>query len=190
MNGETKVGHHAAWPGFVFVLGASASGKTTAVEELAARALPRVSCHHFDSIGVPSAEEMEREHGGGEQWQAAVTRQWIERLSQDPDHAEVYVLEGQTRPSFVRRALDAVGVTRAEMVLLDCSPEVRRARLAGGRGQPELATEQMDAWAAYLRGQADALGLTVIDTGALDVRAVVDQLADIVDMVSASRAAE
>jgi hypothetical protein len=32
------------------------------------------------------------------------------------------------------------------------------------RGQPELANPQMDCWAAYLRGQADALSLSIIDT--------------------------
>jgi len=32
------------------------------------------------------------------------------------------------------------------------------------RGQPELANPRMDCWAAYLRGQADALSLSIIDT--------------------------
>ena len=32
------------------------------------------------------------------------------------------------------------------------------------RGQPELANPRMDCWAAYLRGQADALKLSIIDT--------------------------
>jgi len=62
------------------------------------------------------------------------------------------------------------------VVLLDCSPEVRAARLRGPRQQPELATDRMDAWAAYLRGQADALGLDVIDTSELSVEAVADLL--------------
>ena len=52
----------------------------------------------------------------------------------------------------------------------------RRARLAQ-RGQPELANLRMDNWAAYLRGQADALGLRVIDTDALAVEVVADLLA-------------
>lgn len=32
------------------------------------------------------------------------------------------------------------------------------------RGQPELATPDMDCFAAYMRGQADALDLPIIDT--------------------------
>jgi hypothetical protein len=34
----------------------------------------------------------------------------------------------------------------------------------------------MDAWAAYLRGQADALDLPVYDTGSMSQAAVVDAL--------------
>jgi hypothetical protein len=34
----------------------------------------------------------------------------------------------------------------------------------------------MNSWAAYLRGQADALGLTVIDTSSVDADHVADQL--------------
>jgi hypothetical protein len=45
----------------------------------------------------------------------------------------------------------------------------RNARLCGPRGQPELATEEMDGWAAYLRGQADALDVPVLDTTAASV---------------------
>jgi hypothetical protein len=62
------------------------------------------------------------------------------------------------------------------MVLLQCAPAVRHARLAGPRGQPELSTPRMDCWAAYLRGQADALDLPVIDTTNVAIDAVVDAL--------------
>jgi hypothetical protein len=36
----------------------------------------------------------------------------------------------------------------------------------------------MEAWAAYLRGQADALGLRVLDTSAMSVERVADALAE------------
>lgn len=55
-------------------------------------------------------------------------------------------------------------MTRGMIALVDCTPAVRHARLVGRRGQPELVTPDMDAWAVYLRGQADALGLPVLDT--------------------------
>jgi len=75
------------------------------------------------------------------------------------------------------------------MVLLDCAPAVRHARLVGPRGQPELSNSRMDCWAAYLRGQADALNLPVIDTTSLELDAVVDALVVYVRQIQAERAA-
>jgi hypothetical protein len=57
-----------------------------------------VRCFYFDSIGVPTAEVMEREHGGGEKWQAAATAEWLARLSGLSADVRVAVLDGQTRP--------------------------------------------------------------------------------------------
>src|SRR5262249_52444498 len=68
------------------------------------------------------------------------------------------------------------GVTRGEIVHVDCEPAVRRERLRLGRAQPELITPEMDMWAAYLRGQADALALPIVDTTSLDVEAGADRL--------------
>jgi len=61
------------------------------------------------------------------------------------------------------------------MCAIDCTREVRKARLVA-RGQPELATDDMHAWAAYLRGQAHALGLPVIDTSGLGIEQATDAL--------------
>ena len=88
----------------------------------------------------------------------------------------VAVLDAQTRPSTVFAAPGAGTAWHAHVILLDCSPDVRAARLRGPRGQGELATPRMDCWAAYLRGQADALRLPVIDTTGLTVVEVARQL--------------
>ena len=149
-------------PRILFVIGASGAGKTAAVEALASRNLPQVKCYFFDHIGVPSPEEMHRDFGGGEQWQAHATTQWVDKLASQPEGG-VAVLDGQTRPTFIAAALAHTPAVQARTVLLDCTPDVRATRLAH-RGQPELATAQMNSWAAYLRGQADALGIPVIDT--------------------------
>jgi hypothetical protein len=119
---------------------------------------------------------MQRDYGSDGGWQRAMTDRWIERLVADPDRGEVCVLEGQTRPSFVLPALQARAVAIAEMMLLDCTTDVRRARLSGPRAQPELATDRVECWAAYRRRQADALGLTVVDTSRLAIPEVVDEL--------------
>jgi len=164
----------------LIVTGASGVGKTEAVRSLEARALPGVACFYFDSIGVPSVDEMERQFGGGEKWQAYATVQWLERLDADPSAATVVVLDGQTRPSFVFDAAGRAPNSTLSIVLLDSSRTTRNERLAGGRRQPELANEEMDNWAVYLRGQADALGLCIIDTTNLGIAAAADLLEAIV----------
>jgi len=63
--------------------------------------------------------------GGGERWQEQTTTRWIERLAANADRVEIAVLEGQTRPSFVKRRLSALGVRGSRIVLLDCQPAVR-----------------------------------------------------------------
>jgi hypothetical protein len=88
---------------------------------------------------------------------------WSEHLAFD---ASPQLLEGQTRPHWILAASERHADLEVDVILLDCSSEVRQHRLAVLRGQPELAYPQMDSWAAYLAGQAHALGLPVIDTGA------------------------
>jgi len=158
------------------VIGASAAGKTTVIDELAQRNLAGVTLHHFDSIGVPSVEEMEQTFGSAEAWQEATTDQWIRRLAESSGGSEIAVLEGQTRPSFLRDAFVRYAVSLSSIVLLDCAADIRWLRLHGPRNQPDLANAQMDSWSAYLRGQADALGLPVLDTGAAFPAVIADAL--------------
>ena len=168
----------------VVVTGASGTGKTAAVSSLDARARPGVRCFHFDSIGVPTVEAMERDHGGAERWQTWATNEWIARLVALDGDVRIAVLDGQTRPSNVLAAAGAGSSRDLHVVLFDCSPEVREARLRGPRGQPELATARMDNWAAYLRGQADALGLPIVDTTALTIAEATDQLEALVQRIA------
>jgi regulator of PEP synthase PpsR (kinase-PPPase family) len=118
---------------------------------------------------------MEREFGGGEQWQADATQRWLSCIAAELKPGSIAVLDGQTRPSFVNAAREHVPALRVQILLLDCSPAVRRHRLELRR-QPELANLQMDMWAAYLRGQADALGLAVVDTTNMTVEEVADAI--------------
>jgi hypothetical protein len=172
--------------GLLLVFGASGVGKTSAVRALAARpARAELRCVYFDDIGIPSNEVMCREFGGPEAWQAQATNDWVRRIAAQAMPGSITVLEGQTRPSFLRAALARYAtldtfsndVTDLEMrgVLLDCRARVRRGRVVE-RGQPELSNPQMDDWAIYLRGQADALSIPVIDTTDLLPEAVTDAL--------------
>ena len=169
--------------------GASGSGKTETVRTLEGRALSGVRCYYFDAVGVPSVEDMRRDFGSPEQWQAVTTERWLYRFAADPDGAEVYVLDGQTRPSFVRDAAERARLPLARVVLLDCAAHVRHGRLVGPRRQPELSNPQMDCWAAYLRGQADALNLPVIDTTEIGIDAAADALVVHVEAVRTERRA-
>ena len=77
---------------------------------------------------------------------------------------ELAVLDTQIRPHRALEVLSQTAIDHAEIVLVDCDPVKRNERLHIDRDQPELASPQMDCWAAYLRGQADALNLSIIDT--------------------------
>jgi hypothetical protein len=66
----------------------------------------------------------------------------------------------------VRAAAAAAGQALAavHLFLIDCATPVRHQRLRGGRAQPELASAEMDGWARYLRWQARASGVPIVDT--------------------------
>jgi len=139
-----------------------------------------VRCYYFDTIGVPSPEEMERQWGGGDQWQEDATRRWIERLTTTSDAETVSVLDGQTRPAFIEP--HAAG-SSYRIVLLDCTPAVRATRLRDGRSQPDLVTERMEHWATYLRREAGTHGLPIIDTSDLSIETVADALQQEVELL-------
>jgi adenylylsulfate kinase-like enzyme len=156
-------------PVIVVVTGASGVGKTTLVRELEDRKIPGLGCYYFDAVGVPEPANMRAEFGSDESWQAATTHRWVAHLATNPDRLEVTVLDGQIRPSEVLNAFNRYGVGKGNILLIDCSHSVREARLRRERDQPELASPRMSEWAAYLRGQADALGLPILDTSTLSV---------------------
>jgi hypothetical protein len=166
-------------PHILVVTGASGAGKTATVQALDALAVPGVRCFYFDSIGVPTPDVMERDFGGAEQRQAFTTGKWLARLSSLPADVHLAALDGQTRPSFVIDAAARALPRVVHVVLLDCAPHVRTERLRGSRQQSELATAEMDQWAIYLRGQADAIGLPVIDTTLLTVGEAAAQLEEL-----------
>jgi len=170
-------------PAILVVVGASGAGKTTLVGRLASLGLPGVGCYHFDTIGIPAPDDPRFADGAA--FQAWALGEWVSRLVRNDDGVRVAVLDASVRPSAVRDAFARHGVSRGGVVLVDCEYEERNARLRGPRGQPELATPRMDTWAAYLRGQADALELPIVhttgaspDDGVRALRTHVDALLD------------
>ena len=81
-------------------------------------------------------------------WQACATAEWIRRLVQE--NGELFVIEGQTRPSFILDAAHGQPGILLRILLLDCEAAVRAVRL---RARDESgAGESESGWAAYLRG--------------------------------------
>jgi len=143
-----------------FITGSCGSGKSTLLAAVKA-ARPGLSAHHTDSMGVPSVEEMIERFGSTDAWQAHRLGEWVARAAAAPG---LTVVDGQARPHAIFEAAREVGLGAVRVVLVDCGHAERRVRLLEQRRQPDLDVLDTYAWAAYLRGQADALGLEVIDT--------------------------
>ena len=152
-------------PFLLFLSGASGSGKTAVLPHLQ-QFIPnqRIELLHFDSIGIPTRDEMISQAGSLERWQEEATHSWIQRISCEYKDASFVVLEGQANPNFVRSACARYAISEYEILLLDCDWDIRAARLIESRREAELATPEMKNWSDYLRNQAQQQKITVIDT--------------------------
>ena len=121
----------------------------------------------FDSIGVPSEQEMIERWGSGGGWQRAMTVEWVKRMRSELANANV-LLDGQTRPSFIAEACEINDVNSYKVILIDCSDSVRKARLLQ-RDQPELANAQMMEWGRYLLRETKKIGGEIINNDHLSV---------------------
>lgn len=157
-------------PPFIILTGASGSGKTTVAQLFAEKYSGECEVFFFDSIGVPSPEEMREKYGDGHQpggaWQRAMTFHWIERAAAVLTTGRPVLLEGQIRIAFILEALTSLGLT-AHIVLVDCDDRTRTERLHADRNQPELANAQMMSWTRYLRAEAVQAHCEILDTSNL-----------------------
>jgi len=163
----------------VVLVGAAGSGKTTIARAVAARSAGVAKVFHFDSVGVPSPEEMARRYGSGDAWQRAKTNEWMLRLAQEADTGVPILFEGQIRFSFLADGATAAGGLEYVPILVDCDDDTRCRRLRIERKQPELASEEMLNWARYLRRQALERGHQILNTAELS-------LADSIERVMSS----
>ena len=161
----------------VLLTGASGAGKShlaNALEEHLDADKAHVA--YFDRIGIPSIEEMVREHGSGEKWQEAKTHEWITKLAKLGDKALV-VFEGQYNPQFAGDGCRIAGVTNYLLFVVNCDETTRERRLSELRNQPELINDDMRHWARFLNDKTIALGGTVLDTSSSDISATINTLA-------------
>jgi dephospho-CoA kinase len=161
-----------------FVIGASGSGKTSAVRELERASHAGLKIFFFDSIGVPSEQERIEGWGSGGGWRRAMTIEWVKRMRCELPNSNV-LLDGQTRPSFVAEACEINDVKSYKLILIHCSDDVRRARLLQ-RGQPELADDQMMEWARYLIKETSKAGGEIINNDDLSIAGTAAALVAIV----------
>jgi adenylate kinase family enzyme len=150
-----------------FVIGASGSGKTSAVRELERTGRPDLKTFFFDTIGVPSEQEMIERWGSGAGWQRAMTVEWVKRMRDELGNSNV-LLDGQILPSFIAEACEINDVKSYKVILIDCSDKVRKARLLK-RGQPELANKQMMAWRRHLLKETKKIGGNIINNDDLSI---------------------
>lgn len=146
-------------PAILVLTGASGAGKTTLILKLNELAIPGVQGINCDRVKLEDDETTDPVER-----QANKLRYWISQLSLPETGIELGVLDTQIRPHRALEVLNEAAIAHAQIVLVNCEPVERNERLRTARNQPELANAQMDCWAAYLRGQADALHLSIIDT--------------------------
>lgn len=155
-------------PALLAISGASGAGKTAVVARLPTLIEPRLlPTLAFDSLGVPSESEMSLGWDDPRGWQKAMTWHWVYTARHVYRTRPLVILEGSFDPQYAISACHANRVP-LRVVVLDIDPVTCRDRLAR-RGQPELATDQMMSWAAYLRETTQQLGGVVVDArGDLD----------------------
>lgn len=160
---------NAKLPFVIFLTGASGAGKTTLLDAFSNIPLESTICLHFDSIGVPSEDEMIKTYGSGSEWQKAMTYYWVQRIIQDYSNKTNVILEGQVNLDFIASAFAGFNFHSYQIILFHCDDLVRHQRLHQGRNQSELINETMDNWAAFLKKQAIDRKAVILDTTSMSI---------------------
>ncbi len=162
----------------IFITGASGVGKTTLIEYMKENNEDsRYAFYHFDSIGIPSGEEMAKY----DNWQKQTTFEWIERLIESYTHDKVVFLEGSTSMTYIIEGFADNKFDNYKLALVDCLEEEMVSRLIHKRKQPELVSEDMKNWRRHLYKQAIDNDAIIIDTSSSSIMECADQLREIAE---------
>lgn len=162
-------------PAILILTGASGAGKTALTLRLSEQEIAGVECINCDRVKIDDSKTKDPSD-----YQASILTYWLSHQRNLERRIDLALLDTQIRPHRAREVLRETGILHSEIVLIDCDPEKRNARLHRERGQPELANPQMDCWATYLRGQADASNLPIIDTSDDSINKSLESLRGIV----------
>lgn len=149
----------------IWLTGASGVGKTTLLNNLKEKYQNQNwEFLKFDSIGVPSNEDMVKDYGSGENWQRAKTYEWIQQMVNGYPNKKVVIMDGQANMDFIIQGFKDQGFSDYQIILVDCDQETMVKRLTDLRQQAWLASQDMKNWLAFLRKQAQEYQISVIDT--------------------------
>lgn len=168
---KANVSQNDQSPFIIFLTGASGAGKTTLINHFTNTISDKsksIICLHFDSIGVPTLDEMIKEYGSTSEWQKAMTYHWVYKLINDYQNKKLVILEGQVNLDFIVSAFEGFNCNQYKIILAHCNNITRHKRLHHDRNQPELINENMDNWAEFLKQQAIAKNVAILDTTKLD----------------------
>ena len=167
----------------VFITGASGVGKTTLLNNLKVKFSARVNWEFlkFDSIGIPSTEQMVKEHGSVEEWQRVKTYEWIDKMVNDFPDKEVIIMDGQANLEFIKTGFTNQNFKNYQIVLVDCEQDIMVRRLVDERQQAWLASKDMKNWLKFLRKQAQDFGEPIIETSSITPAQVVDEFTEILE---------
>lgn len=164
-----------------WLTGASGVGKTTLLSSLKEKHSSKGTWEFlkFDSIGIPSNEDMVKEYGSGENWQRAKTYEWIEKMVKGYPDKELIVMDGQANLEFIKTGFQKQNFKNYQIVLVDCEWDIMVRRLVDERQQAWLASEDMKNWLKFLRKQAQDFGVTIIETSHTTPSQIVDKFEEI-----------
>ena len=163
------------YPFIIFISGASGAGKTTLLRELSNRlSLQSAEWLHFDSIGVPSVDEMVKNYGSPSEWQRAMTELWFEKILNEHKNRPLVFFEGQVNLDFIEAACKKHDFRNYTTILIHCDDTIRHKRLRINRKQPELINQDMDNWARFLKKQAAEKSVTILDSGLMSIDEMID----------------